>query len=193
MANLRYALLSFTVLLLVGILVYGGSRAIWHGPKAIENIKAEKATDTALLPLGSEAPNFILPGTDGKDYHLRDYRGQKLVLVEIFASWCPHCQASVSALKTLYKQYGDTLEILSINAGDKPPMKSTSQEFKAAFGVPYPILEEPSDSLMAAYKLSSYPTMYLVDKQGKIIYAHNGELHPSQSAEIGQLLLKAKQ
>lgn len=188
--NIRYGLMLLTTLVLLLIVGYGAKEAIAHGPKQIAQMKELQDMKNELLSLGIEAPNFILPGIDGKDYELRSYRGKKLVMVELFATWCPHCQASVEPLTYLYKQYGKKMELLSINAGDKPPHTSTSKEFQAAYGIPYPILEEPSDSLLESYRLEGFPTMYLVNKQGKIIFAHTGSMHEKDVKAIEALLEK---
>lgn len=189
-ANVRYGLMLLTTLLLLTIIGYGVKEAIAHGPKQIARMKELQGMQQELLSLGVEAPNFILPGIDGKDYELRSYRGKKLVLVELFASWCPHCQESVSSLTYLHNKYSDKMQILSINAGDKPPHTSTSKEFREAYGIQYPILEEPSDALLESYRLEGFPTLYLVDRQGKIIFAHTGSLHGKDTKIIEALAAK---
>lgn len=196
-ASVKHSLVVTTALLLLVVLGYALYDTLYNNPQQGSK-EGDKTTTPAppqeipLLQEGVAAPNFVLQGLDKKDYMLVDYQGKKPVLIEFFASWCPHCQHSVPELVALQKKYGDKLVILSVNAGDKPPQRSTSQAFKDQYGVTYPILEDPSDAMIEAYHLQSFPTMYLVDKTGKIRWAKNATLNAQEaaklSAEIDQLL-----
>ena len=73
------------------------------GVGEIEDGPAEAAPEPSapgLLPVGSEAPPFILKTPAGRTVSLTDYRG-KAVLLEFFASWCPHCAAEAPHLAKL--------------------------------------------------------------------------------------------
>ncbi len=137
-----------------------------------------------MLEPGTPAPDFTLTGLDGKTYSLKDYRGKKMVLVEIFATWCPHCQHSVEYLNQLEQENGDQLKILALNAGDKPDEPSTALPFKEETGAKYTILDDAPMSLVQEYKASGIPTMYLVDKQGIIRWAHMGTVDDATLAQI---------
>ncbi|MGA2641642.1 MAG: redoxin domain-containing protein, partial [Spirochaetia bacterium] len=55
------------------------------------------APSKSVLPVGAAAPDFTLSTATGEKVHLSDYRG-KTVLLEFFATWCPHCQAEAKHL-----------------------------------------------------------------------------------------------
>jgi cytochrome oxidase Cu insertion factor (SCO1/SenC/PrrC family) len=57
------------------------------------------AADTNLLPVGATAPAFTLETPQGAKVSLASYRGHA-VLLEFFASWCPHCNAESPHLRT---------------------------------------------------------------------------------------------
>ncbi len=58
------------------------------------------ATTSALLATGTPAPAInALPAADGKNYSLAQYKWQKVVVLEFFAPWCPHCQNETTTLR----------------------------------------------------------------------------------------------
>lgn len=134
--------------------------------------------EPALLETGVPAPDFTLSDLDGKSYTLSRFRHRKAVLVEFFATWCPHCQHSVPLLKQLQSNYGSRVQVLSINAGDPPGEPSTAPAFRKHFQLNYPVLEHASPALYEAYHLYAFPTLYLVSPDGVIVWSHKGTLGP---------------
>ncbi|MGE0200688.1 MAG: redoxin domain-containing protein [Candidatus Melainabacteria bacterium] len=141
-----------------------------------------------LLSEGSAAPDFTMPDLNGKPVSLRDYHGKQWVLVEFMSPKCPHCQISTAFLDTLYGAEKDRLEILSVNAGDRPEEPSTSKGFQQQYHIPYPILEHPEMSTTTAYKLSGFPTFYLVDPSGVIRWAHTGQMSNEHVTALQKLI-----
>lgn len=109
------------------------------------------------------------------------------VLLEFFASWCPHCQHSVAGVKSLQQAFGDKLSIVAINAGDRPGEPSTSSKFKNVFEITYPILDGVDDSVYQHYCLAGFPTFYLIEPSGKISWRFIGTLE-----DIALQALKSK-
>lgn len=141
-----------------------------------------------LLSTGTRAPNFTLPTADGKRYTLSAFRG-KPVLLEFFAVWCPHCQRESTVLNQIDRQFEprglQTLAILANpygknydNSGGNDLSIATKSDiawFEQTFGVTHPTLIDPTFTTVNAYNAGSYPTIYVLDKQGIIRYANSGE------------------
>jgi peroxiredoxin len=143
---------------------------------------------STLLPIGAVAPDFSLKGLDGNLYSLSSYRGKSKVIVEFFASWCPHCQHSVPQLNGIHEKYKVLAPLLSINVGERPGEPSTAPEFKTKYDVHYSILEISSRSIIKQFGLKALPTVYVVDKAGKIAYAHEGELTKRDARDLEKTL-----
>jgi len=169
----RRLLLGLTIVLLVLAVAQAGvaTYADLQTPKAVAY------QDPSLLPLGTMAPDFTLTGIDGKPYTLSQYRGKKYVLVEFFSTRCPHCQRSTTYLEALYGNKKDNFEILSISAGDPPNAPSTAAQFQKDYKVTYPILDHPPAALTDAYHIQGFPTLYLIDKNGTIVWDYISEMN----------------
>ena len=148
------------------------------------------ANDTKLNPgapltVGTTAPNFNLATINGKHYQLSALRGHP-VLLEFFAVWCPHCQAEAPILNTLDKTYASKgLQTLSILASPydrnhdatgstKPVTKGDITWFQNTFNVAHPMLIDPNFTTVNKYGANSYPTIYILDKNGVIRYTNGG-------------------
>jgi peroxiredoxin len=147
---------------------------------------AQPATNPNLLAVGSKAPAFSLKTPEGKTVSLASYRG-KTVLLEFFATWCPHCNAEspnlVSIRKTLPKsQYA----FVSINADSETA--PSVYAFHSYYGMQWPALLDPAfghegsftkpggeGPVSAAYRVEAYPTFYVIDPRGRIAWRSDGE------------------
>jgi peroxiredoxin len=164
-----------------------------------EPASAAQGPSTAdLLKPGSTAPAFTLKTPQGETVSLSDYRG-KAVLLEFFATWCPHCQAEAPHLAKLANQLkSDNVQFLSVNADSEDAASVFA--FHRYFGLPYPALLDQgsptgsfsqqggSGPVTSAYHLHSYPTFYVINPDGTVAWASDGE---QPDALLKQLLLKA--
>lgn len=143
------------------------------------------ASNPDLLPVGSAAPGFTLRTPQGRGVSLASYRG-KTVLLEFFASWCPHCNAEAPHLAKLARSLGGRgVRLLSVNAdGETAPSVFA---FHRYYGLPYPALVDPSTKpgsfnapgdagqVSTAYRVQSFPTFYVINPAGKITWRSDGE------------------
>ncbi len=126
------------------------------------------------LAEGTPAPDFTLPGVDGNTYKLSDYRG-KVVLLEFMAPWCPHCQADAPIFNQVAQNFqGQDVQVLAVSATTEnkdrngPISMNDMTWFRDQFGVTHPLLFDQSVASAQAYQVYYYPTVYIVDKEGKI-------------------------
>jgi len=125
-----------------------------------------------LLPKDTIAPDWSLISLKDKTVNLSDYKG-KLVLIDFFYKSCYPCMLALPALQDLHEKYNNKgLKVIGIDPYDTKE-KDDIDIFLAKRGVTYTILLGGKD-IAKEYHVSGYPTMYLIDKNGKIILSQVG-------------------
>src|SRR5258708_4532486 len=118
-----------------------------------------------LLPAGSPAPAFTLASLNGEPVSLSSLHAGRPVLLAFFKVTCPTCQLAVPFLDRLASRGG--VHVVGISQDDA----ADTEEFRAAFGVHFPLLLDPAEkryAVSAAYRLSNVPTLYRVETDGRI-------------------------
>lgn len=125
-----------------------------------------------LLPIDTLAPNWSLLSLKDTLVSLSNFKGN-VVLVDFFYKACYPCMLALPALQSLHEKYkGEGLRIIGIDPYDTKE-KDDIDSFLAKRGVTYTILLGGKD-VVREYHVSGYPTIYLIDKNGKIIFAQVG-------------------
>lgn len=116
---------------------------------------------------GFLAPDFTLDTLDGTKVTLSDLRG-KIVVINLWATWCPPCRAEMPALENAYQQYKDSgVVVLGLNVTNQDS-ESEVPRFVDEFGLTFPILLDRDGSVSALYQLRGLPTTYFVNRAGII-------------------------
>jgi len=142
--------------------------------------------------IGDTAPDFTLQDSDHK-VALSDYRGQVVVL-NIWASWCPPCRKSFPVMEQLHKQYaGDGLTIVAVSVDEKA---ENMQQFLKLVKASFSVVRDAQQKLVAAADVPTMPTSFLIDRAGKIRFVHSGfdekQTMREYVKEIPQLLKEDK-
>jgi cytochrome c biogenesis protein CcmG/thiol:disulfide interchange protein DsbE len=127
-------------------------------------LSLSRCTGEKKQPAGV-APDFTLKTLDNEELSLSGLRG-KVVLLDFWATWCGPCRESIPHLVQLQKNYqekGFQVIGLSVDKGDG----SAVRNFVKSMGIPYPVVMTPED-VARNYGVSSLPTTFLIDKEGKI-------------------------
>jgi|YelNatPaOPRAMG01_1025707.scaffolds.fasta_scaffold111988_2 thiol-disulfide isomerase/thioredoxin len=124
------------------------------------------------IPAQTEGPQGPAPDIvvrrPGGEVHLKDYRG-KVVLVDVWATWCGPCRSSIPAIERLYQaEHPRGFEVIGASVDDSwdkvPP-------FMREMGMTYTVgLLSPEQ----AHNFPSIPFMFLVDKKGMIRWQQSG-------------------
>ena len=116
------------------------------------------------------APDWSLYSLDKEKISLKKYRRQ-LVLLDFFYKGCAPCIESMPFLERLNKKYsGKGLKVIGIDLLDKP---EELRGFLKIHPVDYTVVRG-SEAVVRDYLVSGYPTLYLINKNGKIIYVQVG-------------------
>ena len=118
------------------------------------------------LPEGSPAPEWSLPTLAGDTIRLADLKG-KVVLLDFFYKSCAPCCAAMPVLQSLHEKYKDKgFMMIGIDPIDDP-VKDEMADFLAKRDITYTILFAERE-LSSIYRISGYPTLYFLDREGKI-------------------------
>ncbi len=124
------------------------------------------------LPEGSPAPEWSLSALTGDTIRLADLKG-KVVLLDFFYKSCAPCCAAMPILQSLHEKYKDKgFMMIGIDPIDDPE-KDEMADFLAKRGITYTILFSERE-LSDIYRVSGYPTLYFLDREGKIAKMHIG-------------------
>jgi peroxiredoxin len=152
--------------------------------------KSVLSRTAASVMISKSAPEFTLPVLGGDTVSLADYRGKKTVVVSYWASWCGPCKVELPELREFYKRHHKAdanFEILAISIDEQ---KADAEKYAAAEKLPFPVLFDPQSKTADAYSVEGIPTLFVIDKSGKIVHAHAGLVQAMQIQLMGELGLK---
>lgn len=133
-----------------------------------KTIEAENASKQNINP-GTEAPEISLPNPDGKTINLSDFRG-KVVLLDFWASWCKPCRAENPNLVENYKKYHKKgFEIFQVSLDKTKPEWVNAIAKDNLNWIHVSDLQYWNSPAAKLYNVSSIPSNFLIDKDGKII------------------------
>ncbi|MBK7349488.1 MAG: TlpA family protein disulfide reductase [Gemmatimonadetes bacterium] len=150
---------------------------------------------TAVTRADSSAPlAFRFPDVDGRMVSSSDARFQgKVVLVDLFGTWCPTCHDAAPALVGLYQRFRERgLEVVGIAfevTGDSAQDAPLVRRYREKFGIPFPLLlggVSEVEAVSAAFPqlegFTAYPTTLFVGRDGRIRRIHAGFYGPATGA-----------
>ncbi len=148
----------------------------WRGFLAVLLLLAGACGSGAIAPEWKRldprpaAHEFTLPQLDGPPVTLSAFRG-RVVLMEFWATWCGPCRYSTPSLDAIFKAYrGRGVSVLLINVGESPEQVRAwaKRRFTA------PILLDRDGQVVNEYGVSGIPRLFIVDREGRIVYDHGG-------------------
>ncbi len=156
MSRRRYALIAGSVFVLIGLL--------WIAREQMRPVG-----------VGIRAPGFEFMTLKGDTVSLADYEG-RVVLVNVWATWCGPCRMEMPSMQRLYDQTSRSdLEILAVSIdaalGQRDPFGRPGgdiQMFVDSLGLNFPILLNPSGDIQRTYQTTGVPETFLVGPDGVI-------------------------
>jgi len=174
--NQRIAAIATAVLI---VLIAAGAVA-WYLLRPSRQLQtASQSPVVGKATLGGTAPEFEVATTSG----LFDLdKADKPVFLEVFATWCPHCQRMTTVIDKLYEAYGSRVDFVGVS-GSATAMDGTSAaseldvlNWRQRFNVKYPVAYDPLENVADLYLQGGFPTLAIVDKSKKIVYLTSGEI-----------------
>lgn len=145
----------------------------WHPPAWVSDpMTPAPAIETRLL--------------DGQTFELEKYRG-KVVLINVWAPWCPPCRREMPAMVDYYRQnQGRPFTILALADDEEPAVR----EFVRQHAIPFPVgIAGQARGLAALGDIRRIPTSFIIDKQGRVVHRITGPLYPGRLHDLIDPLL----
>lgn len=135
---------------------------------------------------GQSAPVFDLKDDRGRSVSLAQYRG-RVVLMNLWASWCPPCRAEMPDLQRLSQAFrGRGLVIVGVNEGESPQQ---ARAFAAALHITFPIWIDEQQRYGRVYTALGMPTTVIVGRDGTVVRGFDGALaYPQMRAAVSDLV-----
>ncbi|MCH9683543.1 MAG: TlpA family protein disulfide reductase [Deltaproteobacteria bacterium] len=123
--------------------------------------------------MGQPAPPLAGKTVDGTPLALQDLRG-KVVLVNVWATWCKPCNIELPELARLHDQRSDAgFSVLGVSI-DKRQLLHKVRNTMARHSLKFPMMFDPESRAIAGWEVSGYPTSILVGRDGTIRWRRNG-------------------
>ena len=149
------------------------------------SLLAEPAESIQTLPLGASAPDFNLPGVDGRNYSLKDFAKVKVLVVAFICNHCPTAQAYEERLKKLVVDYRDKgVALVAISPNDPKSVRldelgytdlsDSFEEMKIRashkkFNFPY-LYDGEQSKVSRVYGPTATPHVFIFDAERKLRY-----------------------
>lgn len=169
------------------------------GTGGSESTTAEEASGGTAADARPVIPavDFELEDQYGNIHRLEDYRG-KTIFLNFWATWCPPCKAEMPDIQKLYEKSSTEGEDAVIVLGVAAPNmgQEGSEEEIAAFmeekGYTYPVLMDTEGELFASYGIMSFPTTFMIDRDGNVFGYVSGMLSADMMDSIVRQTLDGK-
>jgi len=130
---------------------------------------------STMVPLGTPAPDFSLPGTNNKVFSLMNFGDKKILVIIFMCNHCPYVKAVLRRLINLQNEYAErSVQLVGINANDskKYPEDSPAnmKELAEKKQLPFPYLFDASQETAKAYDAACTPDIYVYGEERKLLY-----------------------
>jgi peroxiredoxin len=166
----------------VALIVYFSARSKVAKMNALEQ-------DVTMSLIGRPAPDFSLPGLDGKNVQLSTLKGN-VVLLDFWATWCGPCRLTLPHVQKLAEDDSLAKKGLRVFGVDNAESKELIQSYLADNQFSFPVLMDASGMMWEKYKLGGMPTAVVIGKDGIVKNAWIG-FTDDNNDEIDQTINQA--
>jgi cytochrome c biogenesis protein CcmG/thiol:disulfide interchange protein DsbE len=126
---------------------------------------------------GEPAPVYALRDDRGAAVSLATYRG-RVVVMNLWASWCPPCRAEMPDLQRLADAYGKRgISVIGVNQGESP---ERARAFARSLAIAFPVWIDAEQRYGRTFAAMGLPTTVIIGRDGKVVRGFDGALSFAQ-------------
>ena len=129
------------------------------------------------VEVGAPAPRYAATTLAGDSATTASLTG-KVVLLNVWATWCAPCRDEIPYLQSLYEKHRQGgLEIIGVSV-DARGQDAAIREFAQDFGMTYPIWRDPDERVSTQFLVVGVPATFLIDREGILRWKKTGPIEP---------------
>jgi peroxiredoxin len=169
----RILYLAAAVAIAVGITIFVLVRAF--APLSASQPEASAGPKDSVPPVaaGERAPDFTLPSLGGQEVSMAQLRG-KVVILNVWATWCEPCRAEMPSMETLYEDFKSNKNFVLLAVSQDERGREAVAPFIKKNGYHFTVLLDPKNIVSSAYGASGVPETFVIARDGRIVAHHLG-------------------
>lgn len=173
------------ILLVLGLILIAAS-----GYFVLQDVSDQTDLSTVPVQVNFSSPELTLTDIQGIPHSLSDYQGQ-VVLVNLWATWCPPCKKEMPTLQAYHDKYADNgFTIIAINDGDPTP---DVIQFVKDYQLTFPVWLDPTYiATEDAFKTLNLPSSFVIDRNGMVRLSWVGEINSKMLEKHVTPIIKEK-
>ena len=133
------------------------------------------------IAVGKTVPEYRAVSVDGDSVSLAAQRG-KVVLFNVWATWCHPCRDEIPELLVLYEKYKPRgLELVGVSI-DANGSEEAIRSFMKDFRMTYPVWRDPDERVSTEFLVVGVPATFLIDRNGTLRWRKTGPIQPGDSS-----------
>jgi peroxiredoxin len=160
-------------------------RSSWHHAVVLSGIvfaviSCAPSDGSGSVEVGKPAPAYRAVSLSGDSVSLAAQQG-KVVLFNVWATWCHPCRDEIPELLVLYDKYkGRGLELVGVSV-DANGSDEAIRSFMTDFKMTYPVWRDPDERVSAQFLVVGVPATFLIDRAGILQWRKTGPIQPGDS------------
>ncbi|MGN4124547.1 TlpA disulfide reductase family protein [Lysinibacillus sphaericus] len=175
MQRKKLIFMIFSVLLVISLI--GIAVKNERSKEAALNLLIDKEDGTKQIAFETK-----LTQLDETTTTLAAYKG-KVLIINVWASWCGPCQEEAPDLKDFYDKKPDNVELLAINATSSDS-RENAIKFQQLYNLNFPIFLDLDGSLGKSLEIMAYPTTFIIDAEGNLKHTIKGQINQQQLTKL---------
>ena len=168
----------------------GSVRAIGAATLALSIAACTSAGDgdaaTGKVEVGAPVPGYRTVALEGDSVSLAAQRG-KVVLFNIWATWCHPCRDEIPELQALHVKYRDRgLELVGVSV-DADGSDDAIRAFMKDFEMTYPVWRDPDERVSTQFLVVGVPATFLIDREGVLRWRKTGPIQPNDTSLVAAI------